>query len=325
MTLLPEDPQTRPGVPGEGAVAVEDPEISGPTAAVAEPEVDAAPKKRLGLGAWLAIIWLGLLVGSAVLAPYLPLKDPAVSAGTTAKLSPFQDMSLPFGTDASQRDQLARLIWGARNSLIISIGAIVAAFLIGGLLGLIAGFYRTLIGRALAALFDILLAIPALVLVLSLVAVLKGDPTDQSALPAQLILIIAIGLVSIPLVARITRAQTLSWAQRDFVLAARAQGAGSGRILFREILPNVLPAMAYIALLGVGIAMIAEGAAAIFGASVNPPASTFGVLINDGRVEIDNAPFLLFEPILFIFLTVMSLNFLGDVVRDRFDVRESAL
>ena len=325
MTLLPEEPQTRPGEPGRNATAVQDPEIISPDPVVAEPEVDEAPKKGMGFGAWLAMAWLVLLIGAAILAPYLPLKDPAASVSTTPKLAPFTDMSLPLGTDASQRDQLSRLIWGARNSLIISIGAIVAAFLIGGLLGLLAGYYRNIVGRGLAALFDILLAIPALVLVLSLVAVLKGSPTSNSALPAQIILIIAIGLVSIPLVARIARAQTLAWAQRDFVLAAKAQGAGSGRILFREILPNVLPAMAYIALLGVGIAMIAEGAAAIFGASVNPPASTFGILINDGRIEIDNAPFLLFEPILFIFFTVMSLNFLGDVVRERFDVRESAL
>ena len=138
-------------------------------------------------------------------------------------------------------------------------------------------------------------------------------------------MIIAIGIVSIPLLARITRANTLAWSQREFVLAAKAQGAGSGRILFREILPNVLPAMGYIALLGVGLAIVAEGAAALFGASVNPPGATLGTMIDAGRGDMEEAPFVMFLPILVVFFTVMALNFLGDVVRERFDVRESAL
>ncbi len=287
-------------------------------------ETGTAPAKKLGFAAWLAAGWLTVVVAAAVLAPFLPLKDPDVQSTGTPLLAPFTG-SLLLGADANGRDMLSRLVWGTRTSLIVSIGAVGAAFLIGGLLGLLAGFYRNWIGKVLASLFDILLAIPALVLVLALVAVLKGDPTADQALPGELILIIAIGLVSIPLLARITRAQTLAWSQREFVMAARAQGATDRRILFREILPNVLPAMAYIALLGIGIAIVAEGAAALFGASVNPPQATLGTMIDAGRNNMDDAPFVMFLPILVIFLTVMSLNFLGDVIRNRFDVRESAL
>ena len=239
-------------------------------------------------------------------------------------MAPFSG-GLILGADANGRDMLSRLIYGTRTSLEIAFAAVGIALVIGGLLGLFAGYYRNWIGKVLASFFDILLAIPALVLVLALVSVLKGDPTADSALPGEVILIIAIGLVSIPLLARITRAQTLAWSQREFVLAAKAQGAGSRRILFREILPNVLPAMAYIALLGVGIAIVAEGSAALFGASVNPPGATLGTMIDGGRAEMADAPFVMFLPILVIFFTVMALNFLGDVVRDRFDVRESAL
>ncbi len=287
-------------------------------------EHEGASKKGIGFGAWLAVSWMGLIIFLSVFADFLPLKDPNVQSSETPLLAPFQG-SLILGSDGNGRDMLSRLVYGTRTSLEIGFASVAAGFIIGGLLGLLAGYYRNWIGKVLAGLFDILLAIPALVLVLALVAVLKGDPQSDQALPGQVILIIALGLVSIPLLARITRAQTLAWSQREFVLAAKAQGAGSGRILFREILPNVLPAMGYIALLGVGIAIVAEGAAAIFGASVNPPTATLGTMINAGRSDMEGAPFVMFLPIIVIFFTVMALNFLGDVVRDRFDVRESAL
>ncbi len=281
-------------------------------------------KKKLGLGAWLAIGWMVLLVAASVLAPILPLKDPAIAATNVPKLAPGQG-GLLLGADNNGRDMLSRLVWGTRTSLLVAFASIAVGFVIGGLLGLYAGFYRNWIGKVLASLFDILLAIPALVLALSLVAVLKGNPTESNSLPGEVILIIALGLVSIPLLARITRANTMAWGQREFVTAAKAQGATSGRILFREILPNVLPAMGYIALLGVGIAIVAEGGLALLGASVNPPQPTLGTMIDSGRADMNDAPFLIFEPIIVIFFTVMALNYLGDVVRERFDVRESAL
>ncbi|HEX2574783.1 MAG TPA: ABC transporter permease [Aquihabitans sp.] len=316
MTLLPGT--ERPGADEAGIASP----IPAPGATTTDAEL--APKKKLGLATWLAGGWLGLLVGASLLAPILPIKDPDVQSTGTPLLAPFQG-DLILGADGNGRDMLSRIIWGSRTSLLVAVASVGVALLIGGLLGLFAGYYRNWIGKVLASLFDILLAIPALVLVLSLVAVLKGDPGNEQALPGELILIIAIGLVSIPLLARITRAQTLAWSQREFVMAARAQGAGSGRILFREILPNVLPAMGYIALLGIGIAVVAEGAAALFGASVNPPKATLGTMIDAGRGDMEDAPFVMFLPIIVIFFTVMSLNFLGDVVRDRFDVRESAL
>lgn len=117
----------------------------------------------------------------------------------------------------------------------------------------------------------------------------------------------------------------MAWSQREFVTAARAQGASHARIIFREILPNVLPAMGYIAILGIAIAIVAEGGLAILGASVDPPNPSWGVMINDGRNSMKSAPFIMFIPIIATFFTVMSLNYLGDLIRDRFDVRESAL
>ncbi len=295
-------------------------------ATFAELEEAAAKKKKLGIGAWLAIIWLGLLAFVSLFAGFLPLNDPDASVDVQ-RLAPFQNMSTPLGTDANGRDLLARAIYGARVSMLIAVCAVFLGLIVGGLLGLVAGYFRNWIGNALASFFDILLAIPQLVLALAMVSVLKGDPssTEGFHLPVVLVLILTLGLVSIPILARITRASTFTWSQREFVTAARAQGAGDARILLREVLPNVLPAMVSISLLGIAVAIVAEGGLALLGASVEPPQSTWGTMVAAGRSDLELAPFILFVPVIAIFLTVLSLNYLGDVVRDRFDVRESAL
>lgn len=286
-------------------------------------EVVDSTKKSLGLAGWLSVAWLGLIVFVTVFADLLPFKDPTAEL-TLPMLAPGQDGFL-LGADANGRDLLARIVYGGRNSLMISVGSVSVGFLIGGFLGLLSGYYRNWVGRVLAGLFDILLSIPALVLALALVTVLKGNGSDEAAMDPLMILVITLGIVSIPVIARITRASTLAWSKREFVTAARAQGASDARILFREILPNVLPAMVYIALLGLAITLVAEGSLAILGASLDPPETTWGIMINDGRADMEEAPFLIFIPIVAIFLTVLSLNFLGDAIRSRFDVRESAL
>ncbi|MCB0976299.1 MAG: ABC transporter permease [Acidimicrobiales bacterium] len=294
-----------------------------PSDPASDGEAEISSKKSLGIAGWLSVGWLSALAFIVVFADFLPFEDPYAELGTPL-LAPGQGGFL-LGLDANGRDVLARLVYGGRNSVIISVGSISAGFLIGGLLGLLSGYYRNWIGKVLAGLFDILLAIPALVLALALVAVLKGDPTSGSGMDPLWILVLTLAVVSIPLIARITRASTMAWSQRDFVTAARAQGATDRRILFREILPNVLPAMVYIALLGIAIAIVAEGSLAILGASVEPPETTWGTMIVDGKSQMEDAPFLMFVPIIALFVTVLSLNFLGDAIRDRFDVRESAL
>jgi len=301
--------------------------VHGPGVDIVAEELDEAPAKkpRLPIGAWVSGGWLFLVIFAGALAPILPIKDPNAQVTNTPELAPGQG-GLLLGADANGRDLLSRMIWGARVSLTIAFTAVVLALIIGGLLGLLAGYYRNWVGNVLAGLFDILLAIPALVLALALVAVLKGDPTQQKgALSGQVILIIAICLVSIPALARITRANTMSWSKREFVTAARAQGASHRRIILREILPNVLPAMLYITLLGIAIAIVAEGGLALLGAGVDPPTATWGNMINDGRVSMEDAPFIMVVPIMGMFFTVLALNYLGDVVRTRFDVRDSAL
>jgi peptide/nickel transport system permease protein len=286
------------------------------TAVTAGPEVSRARKRRGGLGfaAWVAIFWLVVLVGAALLAPVLPIPDPNESAAGQFRQGPSLDHI--FGSDVNGRDILARTIWGARNSLLIGVGSIVAGFLIGGLIGVVAGYFKGRTGGFLGAVMDILLAYPALILALSIVTFLGREVRN---------VMIALAIVSIPLLGRIARASTLSWSEREFVVAARSQGAKHGRVMLREVVPNVLPAMFSIALLGIAVVIVAESSLAIIGAGVKPDVVTWGNIIVSGQGELQESPHIVLIPSMVIFFTVLALNFLGDVVRSRFDVRESAL
>lgn len=286
---------------------------------------DGIKKKKLPFGTYLAGAWMLALIVAVLGASFLPISDPNESIAGLQEAAPFSISGHILGGDGNGRDLLSRTIYGARVSMEVAVAAVLFGLLIGGALGLLSGYYRGKIGDVLVSMFDILLAFPPLVLALALVAVLKGDPAAPGGLPTTIILILALGIVTIPILARITRANTLAWAQRDFVTAARAQGAKNSRIILREILPNVLPAMISISLLGIAVAIIAEGGLAILGVSVEPPTATWGSIVADGRTSLRDSPFIVFIPCIAIFLTVLSLNYLGDVIRDHFEVRESAL
>jgi len=292
----------------------------------------ARPKsQRIGIGGILALSWLVFVLGAAIVIPMIvhnPL-DPGLLAGRGL----FKVSGHPLGGDSAGNDMLLQLAKGARSSLIVALGAVAVGLTIGGSLGLIAGYYRGRLDSILTSLFNILLAIPQFVLAVALVSVLANDSIDKkTGIPITVgsgrrlfVLVMALGIVSTPILARITRANTLQWAQREFVLAARAQGATDRRVMIREVLPNVLPAMFSIALLGVAVAMVAEGGLSILGVGVHLPGVSWGSLIAQGRNSLQTQTSLVIEPIVCLFLTVLSLNYLGDVVRARFDVRESAL
>jgi peptide/nickel transport system permease protein len=285
---------------------------------------------RLGFGGWLAIIWLGIVViGSAVIPMFMHSpQDPTVLANVGA----FKLGAHPLGGDLIGNDMLLQLAKGARSSLIVALGAVTFGVLIGGSLGLVAGYYRGRTDTILTSVFNILLAVPQFVLAVALVSFLANDTIHRDGLPAPVgsgrrlaVLVLALGIVSVPILARISRANSLQWSQREFVMAARAQGSNDRRVMIREVLPNVLPAMFSIALLGIAVAMVAEGGLSILGVGVHVPAVSWGSLIAGARSNLQDEPHIVFEPIACLFLTVLSLNYLGDVVRARFDVRESAL
>jgi peptide/nickel transport system permease protein len=281
-----------------------------------------ARRARLGVAGGLSVGWLFLVVAAALLAPILPLDDPNQSFAEIARQGPGAEGHI-LGGDGLGRDMLSRIVWGARSSLLLAVSAVLLGLVVGGLLGLVAGYYRGRTDGLLTGLFDVLLSFPQLILAITLVTVFAGGAVSSTR--RMVVLILALGLVSVPVLARITRANTLAWCQREFVMAARAVGARNRSIMFGEVLPNVLPAMFSITLLGIAVVVVAEGGLSILGVGVQLPTPSWGNIIAEGRTDLRDAPHIVIIPTIVIFLTVLALNYLGDVVRSRFDVRESAL
>jgi len=288
-------------------------------AATAEPAPAARRRDRRGLGVagWLAAGWLVLITVAAILAPVLPIDDPDITDfAVPNNASPGTGGHL-LGTDHNGYDILSRVIWGGRVSLVVAFGVLAIGMTVGGLVGVLAGYFRGRAETILMAIVDIFLAFPSLLLLIAIVAFLGADLKN---------VVLGISLVSIPAFARIARATTLTFAQREFVLAARAAGAGDGRILTREIVPNVvLPLLAF-GLLVVAIAIVAEGSLAFLGLT-SPETVSWGGMINGGRrpLQEDNIAHVAMIPAFVMFLTVLAVNFLGDRFRAAFDVKETAL
>ena len=285
---------------------------------LAEP---AAPKRRerrrrRELAFWLSVTWLAIVLFAAVTASWLPLKD-ELASDISHKLSRPGENGFVLGSDGLGRDILARIIHGSRVSVIISVFAVLIGIVGGGLLGMSVGMVRGRYERAVMFVTDIALAFPALVILLALLAY-----AGQSLF----IITITIGILSIPRYTRVARANTLTVSEREFVLAARALGARSPRILLREIAPNVLLPLAAFGLLSVGVVIVLEGTLSFLGLSVPQPTPSWGSMIAEGKRHLNGAPHVSLIPSVVMFLTVLSVNFVGDNARARFfDVRESGL
>jgi peptide/nickel transport system permease protein len=280
-------------------------------------------QRRLGPAGVLAIGWLVFVTAAAVLAPWLPLDDPDQSVAAIVGEGPGTDGHV-LGGDGLGRDMLSRMVWGGRASLLLGVSSVLLGLVAGGLLGLTAGYFRGRIDTLFTGAFDVLLSFPQLILAVTLVTVYASGEGISST-RRMVVLILALGVVSVPLLGRITRANTMAWSQREFVLAARALGARNRQIMFGEVLPNVLPAMFSIALLGVAVVIVAEGGLSLLGVGVQLPTPSWGNILAEGRADLRDSPHIVLVPTVVIFLTVLALNYLGDVVRARFDVRESAL
>jgi peptide/nickel transport system permease protein len=276
----------------------------------------APVRRRPRVFFWLAVAWVVLVVLGAIFADVLPIRSPIIGDIPNRLSAPGQHGFL-LGSDSNGRDILARLVFGARVSLIVSLTAVLVGSVVGGAIGLTTGFFRGWYERIVMSGIDVLLAFPALILILALVAYLN----DQSLRTIALVF----GFLAIPSYARVARATTLSVAEREYVLAARALGAKSSRILLRELLPNVALPIAAFGLVAVGVVIVAEGGLAFLGLSVELPSSTWGLMIAEGKIHLRDAPWVALIPSLTMLLTVLSLNYVGDSLRSRFDVRESAL
>ncbi len=280
-------------------------------------DVAVAPirrSRRLGSLFWAAIAWMVFVFAAAALAGLLPLPSPT-DMDMLARRAPASALHW-LGTDGLGRDELARLIYGARISLTVGLCAPMIGVTIGGALGMMSGYFRGRFETLVVGSMDVLLAFPPLILALAVTAYL-----GQSIFNLTYIL----GVLSIPAFTRVARAATLTLARREFVIAAQALGATHARILLRELLPNVfLPLLAFF-LLGVAIIIVVEGALSFLGLGVPPPVSSWGSMIGEGRESLDVAPRLAFIPAITMFLTVLSFNLVGDTLRALTDPRQGAL
>jgi peptide/nickel transport system permease protein len=275
---------------------------------------DDSKGSRLGAFFWLAIGWMGLVVVAAVAAPWLPLAEPDQTGFGGRLEAPSGDAW--FGTDGNGRDVFSRTVWGARISLVVGFVAIVMGMVFGGALGILAGYFRGVVDRIASFLMFAMLAFPGLVLALLFIATLGSSLTVVS---------VTLGILAIAPVGRLARAATLLYAEREFVQASRLLGAGHGRIIVRELLPNVMVPMAGLALLGMAITVVAEGGLAFLGLSVADGFS-WGKLIVMGAAPrtLRDGPWVAMFPIGAMFLTVLALNYAGDRLRWFMDVRELA-
>ena len=267
-----------------------------------------------GLVFWLAAAWIGAIVLAAALANLLPLPSPTDMDMLERRSPPSAAHWL--GTDRLGRDMLARLIHGARISLTVGVLAPLIGLLIGGALGILAGYFRGALETVVVGAVDVLLAFPPLVLALAVTAYLGQTIANLTYI---------IGILSIPAFTRVARAATLSIAKREFILAARAMGATELRILVRELLPNVvLPLLAFF-LLAVAVTIVVEGALSFLGLGVPPPAPSWGSMIGEGRESLETAPRIAFLPAAAMFLTVLAFNVVGDTLRVVTDPRQATL
>ena len=298
----------------------------------------AASGKRNGAGLvfWLSTAWLVILVvfialGSAN--PLVPdierdadLKDaqPALTNSFKESCDPVEDncrrgdlvVGGIFGNDDRGRDVLALTVDGGRISAFIALMVTAIGIVVGGALGLLAGYLRGWVDTVVQIIVNTTLSVPALLLVIFIVVV-RGQNIYN--------VIFAVSLLAIPALARIVRASTLQVADREFVKAAEVLGVKKFSILFRDVLPNVMPTMVSFAFLTTGIILVAEGGLAFLNLSVESPNITWGRIISDGRSKFRESPHVVLAPAMILFLTVLSLNLVGDKLLKRYDIREGGL
>ncbi|TPN68951.1 ABC transporter permease [Mesorhizobium sp. ORM16] len=267
-------------------------------------------KRRLAL---LGLFIVAIVLAGAILAPWLTGYDPneQMFDGLTLEGSPLPpDAKFWLGTDLLGRDLLTRILYGARTSLIIGIAANGVALLIGTLVGVTAGYFRGWIGSALMRFTDLMMAFPALLLAICLAAVFE---------PSLWIVALVIALVNWVQTARVIYTETSSLAEREFIDAERTIGASAPRILFRHILPHLLPTIIVWGTLGISTTVLLEATLSFLGIGVQPPTASWGNIIFENQTYFQAAPWLVFFPGAAILALALAFNLIGDALRDILD------
>jgi peptide/nickel transport system permease protein len=260
--------------------------------------------------AMLGLAVILFFVAIAVLAPWIAPYDPLQTSWSAVRKPPSGHYW--FGTDEIGRDVLSRVIWGARASLLAGVVSVTISLLCGVPIGMLAGYAGRWIDMIVSRVTDAMLACPFLILAIALAAFLGPSLTNA---------MIAIGISATPIFIRLTRGQVLAAKVEDYVQAARAIGNSPPRIALRHILPNIFPPLIVQATLAIAAAVIAEASLSFLGLGQQPPAPSWGSMLNVAKNYIDNAPWMAVWPGLSIFLLVLSFNLVGDGLRDALDPR----
>jgi len=291
------------------------------TAAV-DPQTDADPlppprrnraweKFRRSPSALLGGVIVLFFLIVALLAPLLPVPGPTETDWSAVRQAP--SAAHPFGTDEIGRDVLSRMIWGAQASLLAGVVSVLIAVLLGVPLGMLAGYLRGWTDAVISRFTEALLAAPFLILAIALAAFLGPSLTNA---------MIAIGLSAMPIFIRLARAQTMTVMTEDYVESARAVGIGHLGMIGRYILPNIVPPIIVQATLTIATAIIAEASLSFLGLGQQPPAPSWGAMLNVAKNFLEQAPWMALYPGIAIFLVVLGFNLLGDGLRDALDPRD---
>lgn len=270
-------------------------------------------ERKLGV---LGLVLIAVVVLAAIFAPVIAPYDPNEQFfdGLTMEGAPLGPSAAYWlGTDLLGRDLLSRLLYGARNSLIIGVVANGAALVIGTLVGVVAGYVRGVVGTVLMRFTDLMMAFPALLLAICLAAVLR---------PSLWIVALVIALVNWVQVARVVYSETRSLAEREFVAAEKTLGAGPLRILFRHILPHLTSTVIVYGTLGISTTVLLEATLSFLGVGVQPPDASWGNIIFENQTYFQAAPWLVFFPGAAILLLALAFNLVGDALRDALDPTE---
>lgn len=267
---------------------------------------------------WNVLPFLAILICLVLIAIFAPLVSPVDpnSQNLLARLKPpgFQSRGVTYllGTDELGRDILSRLIYGARISLLVAFASVILSGIFGSVLGMVAAFYRGWVETIIMRIVDIVLSVPAILLAIITVAVMGPSLTN---------VVIVLALTRWPRYARVAYGQTLSVANMPYVRLSRFMGAGWFRLLWRHVLPNIAGGLIVVATLEFGLMVLFEAGLSFLGLGVQPPTSSWGAMLSTGRNYVGTAWWIATFPGLALFLLVLSINLIGDHVRDRLDPR----
>jgi peptide/nickel transport system permease protein len=279
--------------------------------------------------AMVGVVILSILVLYSIGGALVFSESYANATDTSQRLQP-PSAAHPFGTDTIGRDILARTIYGGQISLMIGLTAVLIETILGVLVGALAGYYGGKIDSILMRITEAMLNIPEIFLLIVMAKFFGGKIPNVYLLGrtfsgSLIVIVVIIGLTSWMYLARIVRAEFLSLKENDFILAARATGTSNSQIIFRHILPNSIAPIVVSATLGVANAILAEAYISFLGLGVQPPTATWGNMLDGANNYLETAPWMWFFPGLLILLTVLSINFLGDGLRDALDPRSRAV